>query len=188
MSSNPLSEQFDEGLRRIEAALRGLSPMGGRLDRDRLMYLAGQASAVGPEAQESATRVASYTDTPVKVAPAYKHYGWPLATAASLLLAMTLGGMLIFSPRPGERIVYVEGPNASGSAAMVSFLPAPADSSHAASSEQNNYLRLRNLVLTRGVDAMPAENKASGQQRAEQTPSWPMLRQQFFKAEKDGST
>jgi hypothetical protein len=177
MSHDPLSEQIDEGLRQIEAALRGLSPMGGRLDRDRLMYLAGQASAVGPETRQSATGVASYT-----------RFAWPLATAASLLMAMTLGVALIFSPRAGERIVYVDRPNAGGSAAMVSFPSAPADSSHAAGSDQDNYLQLRNLVLTRGVDALPAENKAGGRQRAEQTPSWPMLRQQLFKAEKDGST
>ncbi len=222
MSSDEPGEELTEELKQVEAFLRRFSP-AARLDRDRLMYLAGQASVfdssihIGwPGSNEVSSQQPEITGGSAASTPAtlrnvasltwpsptrregsrqsatgvasYRRFGWPLATAASLLLAMTFGGMLILSQRPGERIVYVDRPMTGGSTAMISFPSTPADSSHASPSDQNNYLQLRNLVLTRGVESLPAENKTGGHQRAEQTPTWPMLRQQLFKTEKDGGS
>jgi hypothetical protein len=178
MSNDEPSEELAEELKSIEAALRGLSPASGRLDRDRLMYLAGQASAVASEARQSATRVASY-----------RRYGWPLATATSLLLAMTLGGMLIFSPRAGERIVYVDRPNTGGSIAVTQFPASPVEvSSSTSQPNQSDYIQLRNLVLARGIDAMPMPKGHGNHKSQEQIPAWPVLWPDLLKTEKEGST
>ena len=72
-SENPTGEELPEDLKAIEASLIGLTPAAGQLDRDRVMYLAGRASA--------------------KPTPRVAAIGWPLATAASLLLALTFGGL-----------------------------------------------------------------------------------------------
>ena len=64
-------------LKALEAALGRLAPREPRLDRDRLLYLAGQAS----------TRAAPM-----------RNWLWPLATAASLALSATLGLQLLNVP------------------------------------------------------------------------------------------
>jgi len=67
----------------VEAALASLAPRSSGLDRDRLMYLAGQAAGL----KTARRRPAAWL--------------WPCATAASLLLAAVLG---LRGPRPGEQV------------------------------------------------------------------------------------
>lgn len=62
----------------VESALRSLSPKRSHIDRDRLMYLAGQASV-----RESSS-----------VNPRWPRLVWPSATAAMTLVAATLGLLL----------------------------------------------------------------------------------------------
>jgi hypothetical protein len=70
-------------LQALEAALAGLAPAAGGVDRDRLMYRLGQQS----------------------IAPRAAGWRWPLATAALALVAGTLALGLWVNPR--ERVVYV---------------------------------------------------------------------------------
>jgi len=67
----------------IETSLRGLQPTAAFLDRDRLMFKAGQ---------ESMRRLQML---------------WPMATAAAVLLAVGLGSVLALRP-PVDRVVYVD--------------------------------------------------------------------------------
>src|SRR4051794_9441757 len=108
-------EPSDE-LKQFESLLRGCSPAAIRIDRDRLMYSAGQASVTG----DVATRPTG--TLPLETCVNYKSFAWPLATAALLLLSLTLGAASLF--RTTEvRVVYVPQP-ASGSSAEFVSLPA----------------------------------------------------------------
>lgn len=132
-------ERLNEPLATLEAALASLQWRTPSLDRDRLMYLAGQASVRRPKGALRTHRAG---------------WLWPVATAASLLLAVTLGGMLLVSPREQtiERMVYVpvdrprDSAGAPGSitASLVELSGPPL---------RTDYLALRSLVLTQGVDA-----------------------------------
>src|SRR5207249_654076 len=75
----------DEGLAELEAALAGLAPRPPDLDRDRLLFRAGQ---------ESAGRRGRL---------------WPWATGLLAAVAAGLGALLILrpDPQPVERVVYV---------------------------------------------------------------------------------
>lgn len=73
-------------LQRFEAELASLSPRAVRLDRDRLMYLAGQASA-----------------TSNIVEPLGRGWGWPTAFSAMTALAASL--LVIIVARPQTRVV-----------------------------------------------------------------------------------
>src|SRR5947209_8446338 len=95
MSDERTEEELPDELKAVEIALRGLTPATGTIDRDRLMYLAGRASAE-------------------KSLPKFSRFGWPLATAALVLLSLTLGGRVIYLSGLTERIVLVERSGASG--------------------------------------------------------------------------
>src|ERR1700759_2661917 len=101
-------ENFDpelpEELKTIETALRQLTPIAGQIDRDRLMYLAGQASMTGASAPDRSIGSAwqkTFADWKL----------WPIATAALMLISVTLSGLLL-ATRPGSPVVYVELPQA----------------------------------------------------------------------------
>ncbi|HVX12014.1 MAG TPA: hypothetical protein VHC22_12595 [Pirellulales bacterium] len=82
----------DGSLRRFEAELSALAPRAVQLDRDRLMFLAGQASAGTP-------------------ADGYlsRRWIWPVSFSAMSALAASLLVLLILRPAPQvvERIVRV---------------------------------------------------------------------------------
>lgn len=95
-------------LEEVEAALRALAPVPGRLDRDRLMFEAGALSARG---------------TP------WRHRAWPSAAA---VLALALAGeSWLLAVRPAtrvvERLVVVREPSANPSSSSATPQPAPAD-------------------------------------------------------------
>jgi hypothetical protein len=78
-------------LKALEAKIAALRPRTDRLDRDRLVFLAGQASTRG-------------------VAPiSYARWGWPVSFSAMTALAASLLLMLITRPEPRvvERVVRV---------------------------------------------------------------------------------
>ncbi len=70
----------DPALDALAGALRGLAPRAGGLDRDRLMFRAGRASAP-------------------------RRWAWPLATAVSAAAALALGVLLWARPEPPARVV-----------------------------------------------------------------------------------
>ena len=85
-------------LKAVEAELAGLRPRTDRLQRDRLLYLAGQASLGGPSARRTAV-------------PGV-HWGWPAAVAAVSAVAATLLVMLLSRPAPQIVERFVERPAA----------------------------------------------------------------------------
>jgi hypothetical protein len=113
-------------LKALEAALSGLTPSAGRLDRDRVLFRAGQ-----------------------KAAP--RRWLWPAVAAALVLLSTGLGTALLL--RPGaivvERIVYLKAPPAAkpDEEPPSAFAEAPPSWSR--------YYQIREAVLTRGLDALP---------------------------------
>jgi hypothetical protein len=127
----------------LERALAGLTPAPPQLDRDRLMFRAGQASV--PR----------------------RSWAWPTATAAFAVLAAVLGTVLI--SRPGlqvrERVVYVEVPAPAPAPPPPAPL-SPADTGPVASvgytaATHADPARLRSQVLRGGVDALPAATPAA---------------------------
>lgn len=173
------AERFDEELptelAAVENALRDLSPSLGQLNRDRLMYLAGQASASLSLGERAGVRVPSH--------PAPHQIAWPLATAALALVSLTLGGFLIFTQHGGERIVYVDRQFAS-----------PVHSNVASGIETNStivtvetprvdpsYFELRNSLLTNGLDALANPQQQKADTDNDNPPqAWPDFRNQLL--------
>jgi hypothetical protein len=132
MSEKPVKND----LAAVEAALGALRPVPSGVDRDRLMYLAGEAAA-----SRSLSRRRRWAD-----------WLWPCATAASVLLAVTFATMWFARGEP--RIVYVERP----ARAREDSSPPAAPRTEAVRRPKRwrtDYLQLRRLVMSRGVDALP---------------------------------
>jgi len=153
---------MNEELPAFEAALASISPARSAIDRDRLMYLAGQAAgAKSPQRRFVATWL------------------WPCATIASVLLAVTLAGIILGrGPQIVERIVYVPAETPATEQPEQGPVPASSEKPQLARDDavapgtatppkkidrtpkrkkkiRNDYLQLRRMVLAQGVDALP---------------------------------
>ena len=128
MSQEPLNPD----LAAVEAALASLAPRPSTIDRDRLMFLAGQAAKARDRAR----------------------WLWPLSTAASLLVAVGLAALLVVrgEPQTVERIVYVphESPVEGVAVVQVARETEPL----------GDYLRLRRLVIEQGIDKLPESSSS----------------------------
>jgi hypothetical protein len=129
-------------LSRLEAALKGLVPAPAHLDRDRLLFRAGQLTA-----------------------PRMR-WRWPAAAAALAFVAGALGTALTFRPSPTVIVqhVYHERQPAPAPAPVESpeqspapdpEPPVPPDPVVARGPQPGGYLQMRNQVLRWGVDALP---------------------------------
>ncbi len=104
-------EDLAPGLKAVEAELASLSPRTDRIDRERLIFLAGQQSVAGGRAASRARR-----------------WGWPTAFAAMTALA---AGLLVALLLPGEprvvtRVVTIPvAPVGSDAVAPNRHLPPP---------------------------------------------------------------
>ena len=123
----------------FQAALARLAPAPDRVNIARLLFRAGQLSA--PR----------------------RGWTWPCAAAASMMLAVALGTVLVFRPlpQPAERIVtvYVPAvpvptPQPETSTPSTDETPALPTAS-ASGGGDGDYLRLRRDVLSHGLDALP---------------------------------
>ncbi len=150
----------------IERVLASTSPAPPRLDRDRLMFLAGAASVdcdLRPPTSDLRPLAADRRHLNTRTA-----WRWPAATAALAATSLALAIVLLTRLAPSERIVYVPQPVelASGGlqspepVAMVPInTPAPSTSeyrsptSHTASYAPG-YLRTRDVALRLGLDAL----------------------------------
>jgi hypothetical protein len=126
----------DAELAALQTALTRLSPAPDGINVAQLMFRAGQASV--PR----------------------RGWAWPGATALSLLLATGLGVVLALRPEPPvvERFVMIpmaatQAEPSPGQEPAALVLGAPPRESQAAKGDS---LKLRQLVLTRGLDALPA--------------------------------
>jgi hypothetical protein len=139
-------EEHDPTLAGLEAALAALAPMPGRIDRDALLFRAGQASVQ------------------------CRGWIWPSAAAALGLVAVTLGALLIYTPAPApvERIVRVPdpGPAPPPSIPEADLTPpgdyAPGSPHHAVVVRESpmTYLQLEKQIIRWGVDGMPGTQEA----------------------------
>ena len=155
----------DGALQRFEAELAALAPRAAQLDRDHLMFLAGQASAGLPAGGHLSRR-----------------WAWPAAFSAMSALAASLLLMLVIRPAPQviEKIVRVPveavpGPvatqangeqyAASLGQAISSELPRAVVAKHPRQrepAESAEYLDLRDRVLAMGIDSWQSQSRPSG--------------------------
>lgn len=163
-------EQTDEPLdRESERLLHRFAPLAARLDRDRILYLAGQASVEIPAA------VTPAAVAPAAIAPAPRNriaWFWPASTAAMTCVSAALMLVLLSRPAPVERIVVrdrIVAPPAPSAAVAPIAASVPKKRSDdlsptenpllvaieriAKSSSPDSYLRARNLALAQGLDA-----------------------------------
>jgi hypothetical protein len=119
----------------LEEALRALAPRAAALDRDALMFRAGQAAA-------------------------RRGWGWLLATAASAAAALVLAVVLVTRPEPAPRVVVLKVPLREAAPAPAPVPPAPpyppGESAIAAREPgATPYLRLQDQVSRWGLDGLP---------------------------------
>jgi hypothetical protein len=126
----------------LESALAGLKPAAAALDRDRLMFAAGQAAA--PK----------------------RHGVWPAASVALFCLSLGLAAALAVRPTETVRIVYVPReakdvkPAPAPPTPVPEVTPAPRPETDAMVADTTptvggDYLRLRRQVLRFGVESLP---------------------------------
>jgi hypothetical protein len=126
----------DPELRALQTVLAGLTPAPDGINLGQLLFRAGQVSVPRRSA------------------------AWPWATAASALLAASLGAVLLLrpAPQPIEHIVVVreEPQTPARSASEGNTPPVPVAQGDAdRRPEDADALRLRRQVLAHGVDALP---------------------------------
>jgi hypothetical protein len=127
MPQQPEERMNDPALDALAGALRGLAPRPVGLDRDRLMFQAGRASAP-------------------------RGWAWPLATVASAAAAAVLGVLLWVRPEPAPRVVYLPAERP----ATASDERAPGPDAGAAPGRWSHYLQLQEDLLRDGLDGLPA--------------------------------
>ncbi|HBI44140.1 MAG TPA: hypothetical protein DDY78_15000 [Planctomycetales bacterium] len=132
-----MSESLDPRLNDVAAALSALAPRPAALDRDRLLFRAGRASAPRP-------------------------WFWRLSAAASTIAAVVLAAILLVRPAPTpiERVVYVQvtpAPIPAPPMEVAVTPPAPLESEPqepAYSWPSTPYTRLEDRLLRWGLDGL----------------------------------
>ena len=132
-----MSEFIDPRLSDVAAALAALAPRQPALDRDRILFRAGRASAPRP-------------------------WFWRLSTATSTIAAVALAAILFLrpTPTPVERVVYVQvvqPPAKAPPKDKISTPPAPIESEPPEppySWAATPYTRLENQLLRWGLDGL----------------------------------
>jgi hypothetical protein len=165
-------EEMNNDDNRLEQSLRQLTPRPSSLDRDRLMFLAGQQSV-------SATATAKRS-----------HWLWPAATASMSTVAACFAIAFLWqlSREPEVRIVVREVPVEKPAPSQVAVSPIPQPKSTAAPTTApapvslalpaTSILQLRNVALRFGVEAIPAEPRSniSSAQPLSPIDQWQQLR------------
>jgi hypothetical protein len=148
MSEREMNEE--EECVAIEAALRGLTPTRSGIERDRLMFLAGRASAFRPYLNcrrsllwpiHRVVRGNRRRETP----PTVRWAVWPCVTAASLLMAVAFA------------VLWAVGRTPQPAAGLAQKAPLPAieiPDDIAPPSPLGNR-RLCQLIIEKGIDALP---------------------------------
>lgn len=170
-----MSNEFESNLEpsersALEQSLAALRPSPPGIDRDRLMFLAGAASA---RSQESGVRGQEPVNPKSQFRNPKSIWLWPAATTCLAATSLALALALLLRPDPPARIVYRDRPieirtvaadeperdRAIESASVVvseSKVPPkaiPAD----------NYVRQRDIALQHGLDALGTIYATGGQ-------------------------
>jgi hypothetical protein len=153
----PREENETQDLKAVEAALSSLAPSTGRLDRDRLMFLAGEAAALSHSAP---------SHLPLARAP-LRRWGWPAAFSTMSVVAATLLALLVSQPEPNviDRIVYVPAGQPLAAATPTKDSVTSVEKPNRVEAQrqevpanvrrpsEGDYLRLRDQVLALGLDS-----------------------------------
>ena len=153
----------------LEAMLSSLAPRAARIDRDRLMFLAGQASA---QMASGERRPPVYLAEQIGVAQANRsRWTWPAAFAGMTAAAAALLVLLVNRPEPRviERIVRVpieaqrafasqSRPGGVETTAFDDETPSAARRPRLAAGE--SYVHSRDQALAFGIDAWLQRNPA----------------------------
>lgn len=167
---NEIPSPASGSLQRFEAELASLSPGRLQLDRDRVMFLAGQASV-----------------SPMVALPSPYRWQWPTAFSAMTALAASLMLIIVLRPQPQalERIVYRSGPAPQGDPSpnirADTLEPSPFDAlasnvkhdghlSHQPS--DSVYLRQRDQVLAMGIEGWANDLAPSGTRERVPAPTY----------------
>jgi hypothetical protein len=135
----------DPELAALETALGSLAPRPGVVDRDALLFRAGQASL-------------------------RRCWAWPAATALLAVLSAALGAGLLLRPAPQvtERIVYVPVPEPAAPTPRAADTPLAAAPRPGSKLDDDDFqakvdsLKLRNRVMSFGVEVLPKPPPPSG--------------------------
>jgi len=185
-------EEIETGdLNAIAAALSSLSPSTGRLDRDRLMFLAGEAAARSNLAMprlvplhSAASNSAMAHELPPRMAA--RRWAWPVAFWTMSAVAATLLVVLVARPEPRviERIVRLPAEPQVVVGTPAGAVVAPTNASerleeaerggaerpaHDRRTGDGDYLSLRDRVLARGIDSWTSGRSASNAALPEKT-------------------
>ena len=181
-----MSHEFEnhepQELKAVEQALAAVAPAAPRLDRDRLMFLAGAASAQAsggrepPEAIDAnlAGNSCNATEGVPYNARTRRGLFWPAATTALAATSLALAIALLNRPAPAEKIVYRDrevlvaaaAPNAPSSVTPQTAVPkahgGPFLAAPAAVIPADNYVRTRDVALRLGLDALGTRPAVGG--------------------------
>jgi hypothetical protein len=162
-----MSEEIREpDLAAVEAALGGLAPALGNINRDQLLFRAGQASA-------------------------RRGWGWPCATGVMTCAVLILGAVLVRRPAPQGirethfvRVESVPSGPVTGNLSVADASPVRPVKTVEAPALQTSYFKLQDQVLRWGLDALPSPpapatvappltlNQLLGNPPVPETPSW----------------
>jgi len=156
----------------VETSLQSFTPIALHVDRDRLMFLAGRATAEAANSGGKAVLSTPYSvfstahagqNGPPRVAG--RHWPWPAATATLAATSLVLLTALLLRPAPQPQIVYREHEVSAAAPSRESQPTTQLASTndvpltfvgHLKTAEvpANNYLRSREVALRMGVDAI----------------------------------
>jgi hypothetical protein len=172
MSNEHISADENSGpLKPMERALAGFSPAAPQIDRDRLMFLAGQASEqhrVGVVVNPSRPLQRAGSSGPLRHG---SRWLWPASTAVLAATSLALAVALFLRPGPQPLVVYRDRPSEAVVAAasqprisphadkIVSTVVSEVPPTHVAS---NNYVRTREVALRMGLDALGSPATPAG--------------------------
>jgi hypothetical protein len=165
-------EHEQPGIEPVERLLVGAAPVPPRIDRDRLMFLAGVASATPGSAGAS----------PSQAPPSHlqrRAWLWPVSTAALAATSLILAMALLVRPAPPERIVYLDrpatnpiSPPAPRTPEQPSISVAVARRPEPSDLPANNYVRSRDVALRLGLDALGSHSTSGGDSPAPTYRTW----------------
>jgi hypothetical protein len=131
----------DPKLAALEKSLSALVPAPGRIDRDQLLFRAGQASVRG------------------------RSWLWPSATALVAIVAVGLGTALMLRPAPRviERVVFVSPESQAPAGDSTGSAPLPnartvqnsVENSRELWASSTGYVQQRDQAIRWGVEALP---------------------------------
>src|SRR5437660_350909 len=114
MSDEHLNDHVNSSeMNPLAVALASFTPATARIDRDRLMFLAGQASAMASGGCQAPGNLDTSRNLMTGKLTHPARLAWPASTAALAATALTLAIMLWLRPDSRTQIVYIERPASS---------------------------------------------------------------------------